>query len=534
MGTDFGRYEILDRIGVGGMAEVYRARAYGAQGFQKNLVLKKILPHLSDDPHFRSMFVDEAKIAVHLQHQNVVQILDLGRIDDQLFIAMELVEGADLARTFLEAARKSVPFPLGVALYIAKEALKGLHYAHTRAGSDGRPLKIIHRDVSPPNILLSMAGEVKISDFGIAKAAELTNSKTKTGIVKGKLHFMSPEQLKALTLDPRCDVWGMGMVLYTLIAGDHPFEGWSEVDIIDAIRAGNIAPPSAKNPGLPVSLDEIVMKALRVSREERYQTAEEFGAAVERFAKARQLFLDPMKLRRFMERVWDAEALANMRAEHGASTQASIVKRLAPERKSASDGDPSFTVLRTSPSGAIPAAPEGTGTKPGGPRQAENADATRVAPAAAPAGELSAPAGLLSEKLEGSMDAPSREVQPGSSTSPALPTRGGGLRWLPVAGIGAAALAATVSLAILLSPPADAPKDTPAPVVAPSPGMGLLDLDVAPWADVWIDGTRAGSTPLLKQLKPGTYRLDYETPDGKRHSTTVEIREGATNRIHLE
>lgn len=510
MGQAFGRYEILERIGVGGMAEVYLAKAYGVGGFHKNLVVKKILPHLSHDPRFRSMFVDEAKIAVHLQHQNVVQILDLGRIDDQLFIAMELVEGSDLARTFLVANKKDVALPLSVTLFIVKEALKGLHYAHTKTGPDGKPLGIIHRDVSPANILLSMAGEVKIGDFGIAKAAERSNT-TKTGIVKGKLHYMSPEQLRARPLDPRCDVYGMGMVLHTMLSGKHPFEGLPEVDIIDIVRAGTLPAPSSRNEIVPPELDAITMRALALNPEARWGSAQEMGEAIEKYAFDTKTLLDPLELARFMESVWDPETLKAERTQHAASSQASIVKRIEPHELATDvvDPDDSFTVLQTSAQGAVPAAPSD---------------------------EYSAPVESLADELEGTPapasfehDAILDDDDEDENEDETMPP------WMRYAGIAAAVVAALSSAFVIFGPgPSGRGAQTPTPtVLQPAAGNGVLDFDVAPWAEVWIDDERAGGTPLTLELTVGTHKLEYETPDGRRHSTDVEIREAQTNRIRI-
>lgn len=480
MAESFGRYEILDRIGVGGMAEVYRARAFGAEGFQKTLVLKKILPHLSDDPHFQSMFVDEAKIAVALQHQNVVQILDLGRIDHQLFIAMELVDGADLARTFIQARSRGIPWPQDVVFFIAKEALKGLHYAHTKLGADNHPLGVIHRDVSPANILLSFAGEVKIGDFGIAKAAEKSHT-TRTGLVKGKIHYMSPEQLEGRPLDPRADVFGMGMVLHTLISGAHPLDNLQEVQVIDTIRHGVIPKPSELNPDISPELDALVMRAIEKDPARRYESAEAMGTAIEAYAQRNGMYLDGKSLAPFLRRVFEGTGLMRgsaARAQEAASAEASMVRAAV-----AAPSAEGLTILRTGSRGSQP-------------------DALRT----------------------GTDQVPRR-----STTPP----------WLPLAAIGGAVIATIASVTILVGLSghrgvSKAPTPTPTTrALTPSGNRGVLDFDVSPWAQVWIDGETRGSTPLVMQLDPGTHHLEYETPDGARHQRTVEIVRGETNTVRL-
>jgi serine/threonine protein kinase len=186
----FGKYQLLEKIATGGMAEVYRARAFGTAGFEKILVIKKVLDHMTEDTEFIEMFIDEARIAVQLAHVNIVQVFDLGEVDGQYFMAMEYVHGLDLSR-LLTRARNLGSYPIPLALFVISEALKGLQFAHERVDEDGKPLNIVHCDVSPQNILISYAGEVKIHDFGIARAA--FQADTKHRVVRGKYAYMSPE-----------------------------------------------------------------------------------------------------------------------------------------------------------------------------------------------------------------------------------------------------------------------------------------------------------------------------------------------------
>ena len=210
-------------MALGGMAEIYRAKTLGAAGFEKEVVLKRILPQFSADQEFVQMFIEEARVASKLQHANIVQILDFDRArlggerDESYYLAMELVEGRDLRSLFKEGVRVGKPLPVEQALFCVAEALRGLHYAHTRQES-GTPLAIVHRDVSPQNILVSYAGEVKISDFGIAKAAARA-SITSNGMVRGKLTYMSPEQVTGQPLDLRSDVYSMGVVRWEAALG---------------------------------------------------------------------------------------------------------------------------------------------------------------------------------------------------------------------------------------------------------------------------------------------------------------------------
>src|SRR5436305_718725 len=254
----FGRYELVERIGVGGMAEVYRAldRAPGAGN--ASVVIKTMLPHLAADAEIQRMFMAEAQIGTQFRHPNVVRVLDLGRVEGVFYLAMEHVDGCDLSRLTRRLEQQKRLLPVYDAVRIVPGVLRGLHYAHTLAGPDGVPLGLVHRDVTPGNILLSRGGEVKITDFGIAKAERNAAEKTQAGTMKGKLRYMPPEQILGREdLDGRADVYAAGLVLHLLLSGTHPFEGMGEMEIIDAVRAGGILPPSTFNVAVPAALDAI-------------------------------------------------------------------------------------------------------------------------------------------------------------------------------------------------------------------------------------------------------------------------------------
>jgi serine/threonine-protein kinase len=265
----FGKYLLLRRIAVGGMAEIYQAKSLGAEGFQKDVVIKLILPSFSEDEAFVTMFIDEARIAARLHHQNIVQIFDFDRFEDCYYIAMEYVEGRDLRKVMDRALKTGKRMPPLLAVHAAAEIAAGLRYAHTRKGEDGKPLDIIHRDVSPHNILVSFLGEVKITDFGIAKAAA-RSTKTRAGTVKGKCAYMSPEQARGKPLDPRSDMFAVCAITWEMLTGRRPFEGDSDFEILNNVLNASLPPPSLFAPGCPRELDAIVLKGLRKDREERY------------------------------------------------------------------------------------------------------------------------------------------------------------------------------------------------------------------------------------------------------------------------
>jgi serine/threonine-protein kinase len=285
-GQMFGKYQILERIATGGMAEVIKAQTEGIGGFKKTYAIKRVLPHLSQNKEYIAMLVDEAKVAGLLSHANIVQILDLGQIDQIWFIAMEYVDGSDLGRVLKRIKSKGLSLPVPHAAFICIELLKGLEYAHKRqVMRDGRAmaLNIVHRDISPPNILLSLQGEVKLTDFGIASASHKA-LETEVGIVKGRFEYMSPEQAQGVKdLDMRSDIFATGIVLYQMLAGAHPFRTETELGTLDRIRLGNYSPLQEINPEVPVELCTIVHRALENEREERYGSAQVLREALETF-----------------------------------------------------------------------------------------------------------------------------------------------------------------------------------------------------------------------------------------------------------
>ena len=269
----FGRYTLLALLGKGGMGELYLGRLDGVAGWEKDVAIKKVLPHLSGDDEFLKRFIDEAKIAVTLSHGNIVSVFDLGQVDGELYIAMEFVDGWDLRQIikFLRAKGDHVPDRL--AAHLCAEICKGLAYAHERNDADGQPLGIVHRDVSPSNILVSKGGEVKITDFGIATAATKLG-RTVTGQLKGKFNYMSPEQALGKKIDARSDVFSVGVVLYELLTGERPFEGDSDMDTLARVQKGDRPTIDELRPDLPERWVEVVEKALAHSMDDRFVDAE--------------------------------------------------------------------------------------------------------------------------------------------------------------------------------------------------------------------------------------------------------------------
>jgi serine/threonine protein kinase len=311
----FGPYQLVDRVAIGGMAEVFKAKRAGVAGFEKVVALKRILPHLSENNEFLDMFVDEAKMVAGLNHPNIVQIFDLGRIEKSYYIAMEYVHGRDL-RTIMRRARdKGLRMPLDLSLRVVSQVCAALEYAHRKKDERGQPMQIVHRDVSPQNILISFEGDVKLVDFGIAKAATKA-SNTDRGALRGKLLYMSPEQAWGRPIDRRSDVFSLGIVLYEMVTETKPFVGaGTEVSILELVRQCVITAAREINPRVPEPLDRVIMKALAREPDERYQDAGEMQRGLERFLRDRPP-VSARDLARFLELLFDrAEREETDRAE---------------------------------------------------------------------------------------------------------------------------------------------------------------------------------------------------------------------------
>src|SRR5260221_630068 len=287
--TQLGGFEIIRRLGAGGMAEVFVAKRQGAENTYKILVLKRILPAHGPSRRFRAMFVEEAELATRLNHPNIVQVYEFQDYGHEgLLLSMEYVEGPDLGKLMSAAKAKATRIPPWVGAYMISEAGKGLHYAHERKDG-GSPLEIVHRDVSPQNILLSYEGAVKIADFGIAKANLFRDE---GGVIKGKYGYMSPEQARGERVDRRSDIYALGVIMHELLT-TRPLHGnLTGEGLLEAVRAGVVEPPSTFARDVPPELETLVMRALAKSPEDRFQSACDMSAAISRALFQKQEFVD--------------------------------------------------------------------------------------------------------------------------------------------------------------------------------------------------------------------------------------------------
>ena len=300
VGSHLGKYEIIKRLATGGMAEIFLARVSGLPGFQKMVVIKRILPQLATKTDFVEMFLDEARIAATLQHPNVVQMYDVGVVDGNYFIAMEYLHGEDVRSLMRALHRKDQKLPVEHALNIVIGVASGLHYAHEKVGFDGKPLEIVHRDVTPQNIIVTYDGAVKLLDFGIAKASNRFGE-TRFGTLKGKVPYMSPEQCRGEPLDRRSDIFSLGIMLYELTLGKRLYQGKSDFEVLKQIVEGTVTAPHELDKDYPPELEKIVMRALEKEKDKRYQTARDIQADLESMVRADRLHVSPIAMTHFME-----------------------------------------------------------------------------------------------------------------------------------------------------------------------------------------------------------------------------------------
>ncbi len=346
------RYTILRKIADGGTAEIFLAKQSGASGFEKMVVLKRIFNTFYSDPQFRHMLVDEAHIAMSLYHSNIVQVLDLGEADGRHFLALELVDGWTLDEVLKRAKAANVPVPPALALYVTAEVGRALAYAHSKS-HDGEPLGIVHRDVSPHNVLLSEHGEVKLTDFGIAKAHN-KQEQSLGNLIKGKIAFMSPEQASGHELDARSDLFSLGTMLYVMIARRAPFDAPTDYETLMQVRAGDFVAPETARPGLNPELYRVMRKAMAKAPADRYQKAGDMLVDVEQVMRVAFRAVGQTELARWLSDLSAKDGVPPLtRAQPPAASDTVVMDR-----------PPLMTAVRTTAPPPLPGRPRPPATPP--------------------------------------------------------------------------------------------------------------------------------------------------------------------------
>src|SRR3954469_14171215 len=352
------RYRITERVAAGGMAEVFRGVAESMRGFKKNVAIKRILPALTKNKKFVAMFLDEARLSLSLQHANIVQVFDIGHTEDTYFIVMEYVDGVDLKAILDWRRRIGKRVPVAHSLYVIMEVCKGLSYAHEMTNPENdAPLGIVHRDISPPNVLISKQGEIKVVDFGLAKATSQVEI-TDPGVVKGKMSYLSPEAARGEEVDSRADIFSVGILMYEMLTGKRLFYGETDYQTVELVRNAKIPPIKPQNPQVEPELEDVVRKALARRKEDRFQSATDIQDALAQYSYSRGLKVISRDIAELVR-----QCLDDRRAQSGEPKKApgSIIDTLLQNEIV------KFTSVDFEDPGARPLSPEDLSPSPAGP-----------------------------------------------------------------------------------------------------------------------------------------------------------------------
>jgi serine/threonine-protein kinase len=539
--AQLGKYELLRRIAVGGMGEVFLARERGVAGFDRIVVVKRLLPELAEKPDLVEMFIDEARIAGQVSHPNIVQIHDFGHADDAYFLAMEYVAGQNLSR-ITDRADDADGLPLAMAVHIVAELTRGLDAAHRARDADGRPLGIVHRDISPHNVLVSYGGDVKLMDFGIAKAANKTH-RTEAGTIRGKLCYMSPEQARGDDLDVRSDIFAAGVVLWELTVGDELFAGDGVVETIRAVCEAPIPRPSERVPDYPPELERIVMAALDRDRAERTATASELGSALRAFLVDSRLHVDRDELGAFVAELFpgDVDDLSDEELSAGTSAvtkefggTASIPDIVPPEP----DQVPAIAVppkrrraLYALAAFGVAAAAAATvwvlATRGASDERPDEGVSSAIVEDAAPDGGVVSPIAASPAQDAGASRSDAAAVAVADPATDPKPKRDRDRPRRSKADAGTRTTAASppdASVTVAAKPP---------PPDVPTNGTLSVGSRVA-WATITV-GSHTGRTQFRKSLPAGTYNLVADVSNnGGRFTTRATIAGGKTTKCFVE
>jgi eukaryotic-like serine/threonine-protein kinase len=477
---NFGRYQIVRPIAEGGMAEIFLARHQTPEGFKREVVVKRVLPHLAKRAAFIQAFLDEAKLSAQLSHPHIAQVFDLGRVGRQYFIAMEYVRGLDLARCLAEHRRAETPMPLEVVLRIVCDVCEALAYAHEASDFEGKPLSIVHRDVTPSNVIVGEDGHCKVLDFGIAKAASAGGDATTTGTIKGKYAYVAPEQLRNLPPDRRIDLWALGVVLFELSTGQHPFRADSPHATFERIAREDPRPPSSQRAELGSAFDGLIARALQKAPELRFQSAHEMLDALHAYARTVGCSLNHMVVRRYVREMMP----------HLVEPEVAMASDIAGETVGPDTiGLPSWRRWLT-----------------------------RALLASGVVAGIFAAVRLGNEPLRSA----GQELPETTQTRTAVPDAASSPSSLPQQPVPAA-------------PAAKAKRTAKLPVTANEVWVsGRLRVRADPWATIRIDGRTIGDTPVAPiTLPPGAHTITFENPELRvTRVREVTIISGSTLDVH--
>ncbi len=510
------KYKIVQKIGIGGMAEVYRANVVGAEGFQKTVAIKRLLPHLTHDQTLIKMFVEEAQILSTLQHPNIVQVFDFEKVDDDFLLIMEYVKGKTLAQITAVAEQQELAMDAGMVFYVLAKAASALAYVYGIKDDQNRAMKVVHRDINPQNIMISMDGQVKVTDFGIAKMATSEDS-TRAGFLRGKISYFSPEQVLGAKAEHRSDLFSLGAVGYRLLTGKALFPRESEAETFQAIRQWPGLDRSKVYGHVPRQLWQVLCRMLEPDPEQRYQSAVDLSAELKTYSMELSDRTGPEDMAGFMSRLFSSEEFS---AETFRGDERSLGEMIDSELHRVE------SLLVTA---HTPPVPRQGSLEPTRELSQERQPEPKLTPRPwrLAAGVIVLVLGLVLILVLAWIG--SGEETPGQPEPPefALPPK-------PMPSVPPAALPVTPE------PAQVEPKPAPVEVVvkAPTPKKvrkrkrsGLLTLNSEPWAFVEINGKRhAKTTPIVElKLKEGTYKIRLSNPALKRHKTiTVRIRPGKT------
>lgn len=518
-GTRIGKYEVRRKLAEGGMAEIYLCSFSGPEGFQKEVVLKRIRSFLAQDPDFVQMFIAEARVASLLNHANIVQIFDFDKHQDTYYLAMEYVRGQSLWAARKRARELMIPMPPTLVAHLGAEIARGLHYAH-RQTENGRRIGLVHRDVTPHNVLLSFEGAVKLTDFGIAKAGNLL---TAPGKLKGKFAYMSPEQAQGLTLDARTDVFALGIILWELLTGGRLFDGDGDLAVLRAVKESNIAPPARLNSLVPESLSRTVMKALERDVNARFRTAQEFERSLAEHVLLTAKKVEDIDTGAFLRRLFSEDASAVCDVDQDLDpipVEVDFPVSLRPEPEAPTESwemlaqGSHLEPLRKQLGESIPPEPQEVVAS-----RSRSRFLFRVGLPVLGSVFLCATTLLgLRLRITSSKSAQTSIPQPASPPAPhSVP--------LPISS--APVPGDSPSIPTPPSTLASIPEPSPPPVVDPPvrtrPETGILVVKISPWAELFIDGRSRGEVSGIRKfkLRVGKHRIEFRHVRGLVERTVI-------------